>query len=92
MLTGQGEYRRRCAFAEDATTRMAVDEKYKLVSYPDFDMLFDMQADPNELRNLALQRPEAVKEYKARIAEWLAATPPVLPPNPAPRQRRPSQA
>ncbi|OPZ15852.1 MAG: Arylsulfatase [candidate division BRC1 bacterium ADurb.BinA364] len=92
LLTGQGEYRRRCAFAEDATTRMAVDEKYKLVSYPDFDMLFDMQADPNELRNLALQRPEAVKEYKARIAEWLAATPPVLPPNPAPRQRRPSQA
>ncbi|MCX7017191.1 MAG: sulfatase-like hydrolase/transferase [Candidatus Sumerlaeota bacterium] len=90
LLTGRGEYRRPFAFAEDATTKMAVDGRYKLVAYPDFTMLFDLQADPDELKNLATDRPDVVKDLKARIDEWLAATPPVREPNPKPRRGRPA--
>ena len=90
LLTGEGEYRRPFAFAEDADTKMVANERYKLVAYPDFTMLFDLQADPNELKNIAQDHPDVVKDLKGRIDEWLAATGPVREPNPKPRRGRPA--
>ena len=40
----------------------------------------------NELKNLAPDLPDVVKDLKGRIDEWLASTPPVREPNPKPKR------
>ena len=35
------------------------------------DLLFDLQADPNETNNLAEDRPEVLKEMKAKMQAFL---------------------
>ena len=84
LLTGKGAYGRTAAFAEDALDKMVVNECYKLVRSPTQPLLFDMQADPNELNNLIGKLPQVEKEMGKLLDDWLAATPPVRKPNPSP--------
>lgn len=89
LLSGRGEYRRSAAFAEDHETKMVVTARYKYIQSPSEALLFDLEADPDELVNLAGKRPEVEAELGRRIAEWLDQTGPVLPPNTvAPNRRR----
>ncbi|HYF33963.1 MAG TPA: hypothetical protein VD994_01625, partial [Prosthecobacter sp.] len=84
LLTGQGKYERRFAFAEEVATQMVVDERYKLVRDAEQPFLFDLQDDPNEQRNLSGKLPEVEKRLGKAIDEWLAATPPRREPNAVP--------
>jgi arylsulfatase len=84
LLTGTGTYARTTAFCEDRFGKMVVDDDYKFFVVADKPALFDLRADPDEMKNLAGTRP-AVEQRMARLmADWLAATPPVLPANPVP--------
>ena len=81
LVSGRGEYRRNEAFAEEFETKMVVDARYKYVHDPKEPMLFDLQADPREMTNLASQQPERAAAMKKQIADWLRSTPPVKDPN-----------
>jgi len=67
---------------------MVFDGRYKYVSDPEEPMLFDVEADPQELDNLAGTLPEVESRLQRVIEEWLESTPPVLPPNPQERPAR----
>ena len=84
LLTGQGVYGRSAAFAEDAEDKMVVNERYKFVRSRTEPLLFDMQADPDELNNLIGKLPQVEKEMGKLLDDWLAATPPVRKANPSP--------
>ncbi len=43
-------------------------------------MLFDLENDPGERRNLAYQRPALLQELQAMLAEWEAGVGAVAPP------------
>jgi arylsulfatase A-like enzyme len=44
------------------------------------ERLFDRRADPQEARNLAAERPDLAAAARARLDEWLRATPEAQPP------------
>ena len=50
--------------------RTVIEEPFKLVASPEIDyaMLFDLEADPGEERNLAEQHPEVVARLRALLA------------------------
>lgn len=77
LLTGNGIYGRDAAFAEQRWEKMIVTDRYKYIydaRKPDKPILYDLQADPKELRNIAGQRPDVERELHARLLEWLAGT------------------
>lgn len=88
LLTGRGEFARREAFSEDATTKMIVNERYKYIASPVAPLLFDLQADPNETQNVIDQLPEIRAELKQKLEQWTATTGEVLSPNSKAPQRR----
>jgi arylsulfatase A-like enzyme len=87
LLTGQGEYPRKYAFAEEKATQMVVDERYKLVRDPEKLLVFDLAEDPNELKNLAGQLPEVEARLTKAIDDWFASTPPRRDENPVPGRK-----
>jgi arylsulfatase A-like enzyme len=50
-------------------------EKWKFILWPEKDLaeLYDLQADPGELTNLAEERPEIAGMFKSRLEAMLAA-------------------
>jgi arylsulfatase A-like enzyme len=44
--------------------------KWKCIHDRQMDLLFDLEKDPGERRNLAFQHPQLVKELRAALAEW----------------------
>ncbi|MBA4149838.1 MAG: DUF4976 domain-containing protein [Verrucomicrobia bacterium] len=65
---GDGEY-----------VRMVRSDRYKYVIYGDSsapEMLFDLQSDPHETRNLAgdRSRRKVVATHRAMLKEWIAKT------------------
>lgn len=55
-------------------------ERWKLIRGEDTpDELYDLAADPRELRNLAAERPEVAKELRALLDEHAARTPATTP-------------
>ncbi|MEQ1858630.1 MAG: sulfatase-like hydrolase/transferase [Chthoniobacteraceae bacterium] len=57
------------------TQRMVRDDRWKLVWYPKLSryQLFDLAADPDELRDLAAAQPERVATMKTTLESWLKA-------------------
>lgn len=83
LLTGKGQYARTAAFAErEGEARMVVDKRYKWIPHPETPMLFDLSEDPDERTNLAGKLPDVQARLQGLIDQWLAATPPIRPPNP----------
>ena len=66
---------RDCAFSEArrGPTYMARTRRHKLLlsRSESFTQLFDLEADPYELRNLAAERPELRAELEGRLARWM---------------------
>ncbi len=82
LLIGEGTYERSAAFAEEHTTKMIATDHYKLVRQDAGEnLLFDLKADPDELKNLAGTLPEVEEELSQKIDDWLTKTPPVREPN-----------
>lgn len=84
LLTGRGEYGRRYAFAETHDRKMVFDGRYKYLQQAEGSTLWDLEEDPRELNNVVAEHPGVEKRLKQALADWLEATPPVLPPNPRP--------
>ena len=65
----QKPIRKRMLFAYKNVQRAVCDNRWKLIRYPEIDrtQLFDLEADPNEITNLA-DRPE----YAAKVAEMMS--------------------
>lgn len=82
LLTGDGNYTRNAAFAEEYESKMIVNERWKFIRDPEGDKLFDMENDPEELSNLASRKVELTKRLDQRIDDWLEKSPPVREPNP----------
>lgn len=89
FLSGEGEYRPKLAFAEEREWKMVFDGRYKYVRYPGQNVLFDLEADPQELHNLAGTRSTVEARLEAAIDHWLATTPPDRPKNPVLGKARP---
>jgi len=82
LLTGEGDYTREAAFAEEFKSKMVTTEKYKFVRNDEGEnLLFDLEADPDELNNIIGTLPNVEAQMSQRIDEWLEATPPVREPN-----------
>jgi len=72
---------REFVFSEILGAQTAIDGKYHYITSEDKDLLFDMEQDPYEMRNIAEQHPEICKKMKKAIEEWLNNTPPIMEPN-----------
>jgi len=64
---------------EQSDTRMVRSDRYKYVVYatgPDPEMLFDLQADPGEARNLARESSlqPVLASHRRMLKEWIAQT------------------
>jgi len=79
LLTGNGSYERPGpAFGEIEGLVVAVTERFKYISHERRPVLFDLQADPDELHNVIEQHPAVAADLKAQVGEWLRTTRPVL--------------
>ena len=92
VITGQKPAIRRELFLSYLSVQRAIrDERWKLIRYPQVNVtqLFDLQADPDEMHNLAGEpaQSERVKAMLARLADlqpiW-GDTAPLTVPNPKP--------
>lgn len=78
LLRGE-PFERKTAHAEQHGVNMIQNERFKLVSYEDGDILYDLLKDPDELVNVVNDHPEIVKMLHKRKANWLKRSGPVLP-------------
>lgn len=86
LLTGNGTYERAAAFAEEADVKMVTTSRYKLVRKDGGEnLLFDLQEDPDELKNIAGTLPDVESDLSGKIDAWLESTSPLREPNPRKR-------
>jgi arylsulfatase A-like enzyme len=51
------------------------DDHYKYVHFADLPaLLFDLQADPGELHDIAGERPDIVAQYAQKLLSWRLRT------------------
>jgi arylsulfatase A-like enzyme len=81
LLTGNGDYGRRAAFAEIEGYVVVVCDGYRYIQGVDASLLFSETADPNNLVDLSEKEPERVVLMSKYIMDWLEKTGPVLPKN-----------
>ncbi|SVB30110.1 uncharacterized protein METZ01_LOCUS182964 [marine metagenome] len=72
LLSGEGSYQRRFAQAEQRGVNMIQNVSYKLISYPDGEILYDLNKDPDELTNVIEDHPQIARNLRRKKAEWLA--------------------
>ncbi|MEN9358470.1 MAG: hypothetical protein RL095_5 [Verrucomicrobiota bacterium] len=83
LLTGRGVYQRDFAVAEVEQASALVTAEYKLIEGLDGSrLLFDLKADPDEIKNLAAAKPEVAAELSKKLAAWKAAAGPFVKVNP----------
>jgi len=86
LLTGEGEYRRHACFGEVTGFYAVVTKQFKYINNFDYQknesgpVLFDLENDPDETRNVAAEHGNVVTSMQAMADEWLNATQPVRPP------------
>ena len=60
---------------EHACLNVIRDTRYKYVHFADLpELLFDLEADPYELRNIARERPDLVAVYAKKLLSWRMKT------------------
>ncbi len=57
--------------------RSIYDGTYKYIDHPEHPFLFNLLDDPDEIKNIVLEKPEIVKKMKMAIDQWLENTRPV---------------
>ena len=72
-LQGKAAGQRKEMFWKRRHDRAARVGRYKWVDTPKAGGLFDLAADVGEQRDLSEQKPEVLKQVKARFAAWLQA-------------------
>ena len=72
LLSGEGSYERRFAHAEQRGVNMIQNARYKLISYPEGDILYDLKDDPDELTNVIKDHPQVASNLHQHKEDWLA--------------------
>jgi arylsulfatase A-like enzyme len=81
LLTGKGKYNTKYAFSEIAGAQMCTDGRYRFYLTPNGVLLYDLQEDPNEMKNIAQEKPDVVERMKKAVKEWFEKTGDPLPVN-----------
>jgi arylsulfatase A-like enzyme len=71
LLEG-GAFGRKYAHAEQHEVNMIQDERFKLVTYKDGEILYDLKNDPDELSNAIARHPDMAKTLRRMRDHWLA--------------------
>jgi arylsulfatase A-like enzyme len=87
LLTGKGEYERKACVGEMTGFYAIVTDRFKYINNFEYQenktgpVLFDLEGDPDETRNVAADHPKTVASMQAIADQWLEETQPVRPPN-----------
>ena len=71
LLKG-GAFERKYAHAEQHEVNMIQDEHFKLVTYKDGEILYDLKNDPDELTNAIARHRSVAKTLRQKRDHWLA--------------------
>ena len=71
LLKG-GAFERKYAHAEQHEVNMIQDEHFKLVTYKDGEILYDLKNDPDELTNAIARHRGVAKTLRQKRDHWLA--------------------
>jgi len=71
LLKG-GAFERKYAHAEQHEVNMIQDEHFKLVTYKDGEILYDLKNDPDELTNAIAKHRSVAKTLRQKRDHWLA--------------------
>ncbi len=63
--------------SETRNYRSIFDGTYKYIDHPEHPFLFNLKEDPDELNNIALEKPEIIKKMKLILDEWLESKRPI---------------
>jgi arylsulfatase A-like enzyme len=80
LLNGEKTNGRHFAFSEILGAKAATGERYRYISSEGVDILYDHQADPWEMNNVADQFPEVTKRMRKAVSDWMKNSGPVHPP------------
>jgi arylsulfatase A-like enzyme len=72
LLSGKGSYDRKFAHAEQKDVNMIQNASFKLISYPEGEILYDLKNDPDELTNVIEDYPQIARDLRQKKEEWLA--------------------
>ncbi len=70
LLRG-GSFEREFAHAEQHGVNMIQNEDFKLISYEDGDILYDLKDDPDELTNVLSEHPNVARMLREKKQHWL---------------------
>ena len=90
LLKG-GAFERKYAHAEQHEVNMIQDERFKLVTYKDGEILYDLKNDPDELINAIAKHRDVAKTLRQKRDHWLANSGEVKPSVLRPEKKRPRQ-
>ncbi len=94
LLEG-GSIEREFAHAEQHEVNMIQNEDFKLVSYGERDVLYDLKNDPNELTNAISQHRDIARMLRRQKEHWLSHSgevkPSVLRPEPGRKRKKRDQ-
>ena len=88
LLKG-GSFGRKFAHAEQHEVNMIQNERFKLVTYKDGEILYDLKKDPEELTNAIARRPEIAGMLREKRDHWLTHSGEVKPSVLRPEKGRP---
>lgn len=74
-------YRRTSAVAQIRDATALVTDRYKYIETPEGAVLFDLELDPDERRNVAAANPKLCGDLQAQLDRWRQAHGPVVPPS-----------
>jgi arylsulfatase A-like enzyme len=81
LLNGKGKYTRKgVAFGEIENFVAAFDGRFKYIDNKEMPILFDLQKNPDETINYASSNPAKVAELKQSVADWIADSGAIKPP------------
>ena len=90
LLKG-GAFERKYAHAEQHEVNMIQDEHFKLVTYKEGEILYDLKNDPDELTNAIAKHRSVAKTLRQKRDHWLANSGEVKPSVLRPKKGRPKK-
>ena len=90
LLKGEA-FERKYAHAEQHEVNMIQDEHFKLVTYKDGEILYDLKNDPDELTNAIAKHRSVAKTLRQKRDHWLANSGEVKPSVLRPEKGRPKK-
>ncbi len=90
LLKG-GAFERKYAHAEQHEVNMIQDEHFKLVTYKEGEILYDLKNDPDELTNAIAKHRSVAKTLRQKRDHWLANSGEVKPSVLRPEKGRPKK-